>query len=718
VTSSEHWQASETSSALHDADYLLPIRIGQRIPGKQDRALSCSTAGSIHTAQGDDMAESKNILILGGGYGGVWAGKILEKRFRKDTNVQITLVDKKPFHTLMTELHEVAGWRTEPESIQVAFRKIFGARKIDVVLDDIISVDFKGKQAIGKSRTYQFDYIVIGAGGEPEFFNIPGVKENCFTLWSFDDAMRIRHHLEDTFAKAAEETDPAKRRRMLTFVVAGAGFTGIEMIGELLEYREAMCRKHFIDPSETRVINIEALPSILPILEEPLRVKAEHYLKKLGCEIMLNASIIGAEPGKVLCKDDKVIETDTFIWTCGVKGSSFAAGLDLTKGERGRGRLQVDAEMKSPDFPYAYVVGDNAFFLENGKPVPQIVEGAHQTAEVAAKNIIADIEGDSHRHQFKSNFHGFMVSLGGRYGVANAGGMKTSGFMAMAMKHMINLYYLFCIAGVNQMWEYAKHEFLDIRERRSFIGGFVAWKTRSYWLVLLRMWLGLVWFMEGLNKVGEGWLTWTAGSRSRWMFSSGVTQATLGTAVDAVADATAAATGAAETVAAVSAASGDWGTEAVAAATDAVTAASGEWVEGATQAFAKLWDLSKPIFSFTGPVSTWFRTTFMDGMFAFLPFELFQLMIVVVEIIIGLALFGGFFTWFAAVASIGLCVIFTLSGMFAWDQLWFVFAAILMMGGAGRAFGMDYWTVPLFKRWWNGTKLARRTHLYADDPSK
>ena len=109
---------------------------------------------------------------------------------------------------------------------------------------------------------------------------------------------------------------------------------------------------------------------------------------------------------------------------------------------------------------------------------------------------------------------------------------------------------------------------------------------------------------------------------------------------------------------------------------EAVAAASGEWVEGAaeavvegaTQVFGKYWDLSKPIFDFNGPVSTWFRTTFMDGMFAFLPFELFQLMIVGMEIVIGLALFGGFFTWFAAVASIGMCVIFTLSGMFAWED--------------------------------------------------
>ncbi|HOX92102.1 MAG TPA: hypothetical protein PLC54_04210, partial [Spirochaetales bacterium] len=96
------------------------------------------------------MADTKKILILGGGYGGVWAGKILEKRFRKDPSVQITLVDKRPFHTLMTELHEVAGWRTEPESIQVSFKKIFGARKIDCVVDEITSVDFKGKKATGK----------------------------------------------------------------------------------------------------------------------------------------------------------------------------------------------------------------------------------------------------------------------------------------------------------------------------------------------------------------------------------------------------------------------------------------------------------------------------------------------------------------------------------------------------------------------------------------
>ncbi|GAB1431403.1 NAD(P)/FAD-dependent oxidoreductase [Spirochaetota bacterium] len=668
------------------------------------------------------MSEVKRILIVGGGYGGVWAGKLLEKRYRKDKNVQITLVDKLPFHTLMTELHEVAGWRADPESVQVSFSKIFGAKNIEVVLDEIKSVDFAGKKAEGKVRSYDFDYIVVGAGAEPEYFNTPGVKENSFSLWSFDDAMKIRHHVEDMFARAAKETDAEKRKRLLTFVVAGAGFTGMEMIGELLEYRDVMCRKHFIDRADTRVVNIEALPSILPILEEPLRVKAERYLEKQGCEILLNAAIVGAEPGKVLLKDGTAVETETFIWTCGVRGSSFAAKLGLATGERSRGRIIVDAEMKSPDYPYAYVVGDNSFFIENGKPLPQIVEAAHQTAEVAAKNIIADISGGS-RHSFKSAFHGFMVSLGGRYGVANAGGIKTSGFFAMAMKHMINMWYLFNIAGFNQVWEYAKHEFLDMKNRRSFIGDFASYKVRGYWPLLLRMWLGIMWIMEGVNKISEGWLNWSLGTKSAWMFSWTTRQAGIPE------DAVSAATDVVETVAEAVSAASDAVTEAITeaitsasmtieAVSDSVSAATYVAGNGTRQAFTKIWDITKPIFDPYGPVPTWVRVNIMDNIFAKLPFQGFQTMIVAMEILIGLALFGGFFTWWAAVASIGMCFMFTLSGMFAWDQLWFVFAAILMMGGAGRSFGLDCWSVPFFKRWWNGTKFARKWHFYADDPSK
>ena len=181
------------------------------------------------TVQGetDIMVTAKRILIIGGGYGGVRAGKLLDKHFRRRDDIEITLVDKQPFHSLMTELHEVAGWRTDPDSVRVSFRKIFGARQVRTVVDLIERVDFAGRKAYSAQNRYPFDYIIIGSGAEPEFFGVPGVQENSLSLWSFDDALRLRNHLEYVFEKAAAEPDRDRRKRLLTFVVAGAGFTGI-----------------------------------------------------------------------------------------------------------------------------------------------------------------------------------------------------------------------------------------------------------------------------------------------------------------------------------------------------------------------------------------------------------------------------------------------------------------------------------------------------------
>jgi NADH dehydrogenase len=674
-----------------------------------------------------------NILIVGGGYGGIAAAKRLAKKYRHDGNVSLTLIDRHPFHTLMTELHEVAGHRVEPDSVRVPYAKIFGVSKAKVVLDTITAIDFANDQAKSATRTYPYDYLVLGSGAEPEFFGIPGIKENSFTLWSFDDAMKLRYHIDDIFEKAVAEQDRLKRQRMLTFVVAGAGFTGIEMAGELLEWRDTMCAKWLVARNEVRVTVVEALPKILPMLEEDLRDKVSWYMKQHGAELLVNTPIVGAEPGIVKLKDGSTLETDTFIWTAGVTGCSFAESLDLAKGPFGRtlenpgdgppkrnrkGRLLVTNEIRSVDYPNVFPVGDNLWFEENGKPLPQIVETAVQTGETAAHNIIAAIDGQEAK-QFKSNYHGFMVSVGGKYAVSNAMGIKLSGLFAMAMKHIVNLHYLIGVAGINQCWEYIKHEFLEMREGRSFVRGFGAYKTRGYWLLPLRLWLGLMWVFEGINKIGEGWLSWSQGSKSGWLFSPGVLQSGAGAV-------TATTAGAGDTAAGMVSAADDLFGEAVdlfgeAAAevatevADAVSAATGAAAEST---FNSVWDLSKSIFDPNGIVATWFRTTFMDNMAAYLPFQLFQLMIVLTEMGIGFAIMGGLFTWWAAAASIVMCIVFTLSGMFAWNQVWFIFAGFLLLGGAGRAFGLDCWVVPWFKKLWNGIRCARKRYLYLDGPSK
>lgn len=703
------------------------------------------------------MNETKNILIVGGGYGGIEAAKKLAKQYKKRADVSITLIDRHPFHTLMTELHEVAGHRVGPDSVRIPFTKIFGVSKVKVVLDTIETIDFKEQAAISATNRYPYDYLVIGAGAEPEFFGIPGIKENSFTLWSFDDAMKIRHHIEKTFEKAVAVQDPKKRQRMLTFVVAGAGFTGIELAGELLEWRDEMCKKWLVSPDEVKVIVVEALPNILPIMEEDLRAKVETYLKKHRVELRTNMPIVGAEPGIVKLKDGSTIETETFVWTAGVHGSHFAGMLDITKGRcnnrnceyikdngtcdfadcelkkqdrdlsRMKARILVNGEMRSVDYHNVFLVGDNIWFIENNKPLPQIVETAMQTADVAAHNIAADIDGTPTK-TFKSNYHGFMVSVGGKYAVSNAGGIKLSGFFAMAMKHLVNLHYFLGVAGINQCWEYLKNEFLNMEHHRNFVRGLGSYRTRGYWLFPLRLWLGLMWIMEGVNKIGEGWLAWSTGSKSTWMFSPGVQQA--GTAAAQALEA--AGTNGADAVAAASMETAETASAAVEAAEpalDAVAAASEQVLDAAgaavsagaeavAQSFGLIWDLSKPIFNPQGVVVTWFRTIFMDGIASYIPFQIFQLLVVVAEIAIGLALFGGLFTWLAAAASIGLCLVFTLSGMFAWNQVWFVFAGFLMLGGAGRAFGLDCWVVPLFKKWWNGTRFARRHYFYLDNPTR
>jgi NADH dehydrogenase len=680
------------------------------------------------------VSDTKKIVVLGGGYGGVHAVKTLYKAFKKDKSVEITLIDRNPYHTLMTELHEIAGHRTEPEAVQVSFKRIFGGKRINVISDEVQGIDFEDQVIKSRSYTYEYDYLVLATGGQPEFFGVPGIQENSFTLWSLEDAIRIREHVELMFREAAKEPNAEIRAEILNFVIAGAGFTGMELAGELLELRDVLCAKYHIDASEVKIVIVEAQDSILPILPEGPRKAAAKYLKKNNVEVHLNAAVKQGEPNKFTLSDGTVYNTRTFVWTCGIHGSEFTAKIPLTKGKVSndncsiaspegihgmagcsfddderyvvgeRGRILVTDQMRSVDFTNVYLCGDMIWYLNEEKVVPQIVETAIQSADVVAHNIIADMKGGE-KKSFKPNYHGFMVSIGGRYGVAHVMGISLYGFMAMAAKHMINVHYLFEIAGVNAVWGYLKEEFLQIKNRRSILGGHAAAKVPAYWTLPARLWLGFAWLVEGLNKIGEGWFRFSEGTKSGWMFSPGVTQAGV------------------EAADAASAASEEWveGGEAVAeavgeVAADAASAAS-EWVEPAVEA-VQGWaiNLEAPILAWDSGLVTWFREVFMDGLFALLPYQLFQIMIVGVEVAIGLALIGGLFTWPAAVASIGLVFVFILSGMFSWSQLWFIFLALVMMGGAGHVAGLDHWVMPWMKKQWNATSLAQRTHLYTDEP--
>lgn len=599
------------------------------------------------------MGDKKRIAILGAGYSGVQAAKLLNRKFNKNDGVEIILIDKKPYHTLMTELHEVAGARVEEDSVQINLKKIFRETKVKLVTDEINAIDFKKQRLSSEDNHYEYDYLIVGLGSEPAFFGVPGVQENGFTLWSMEDSIKIREHIESMFIKACNEKNFKLRSEMLTFVVAGAGFTGIETIGELVEWKKKLCNKYLVDEKCVRLMVVEALGKILPILNDELIAKAGRFLRRHGVEVLTNTPIIRVDKNSVTFKDSTEVPTRTLIWTCGVQGNSFAANLGLTLGKRGR--VQANKFMQSMDYSNVYVVGDNSYLEEDSKPIAQIVEIALQTAETAVNNIIADIKGGE-KKAFKSNTHGIMVSIGSRYCVAELMGVSMSGFFAMAMKHLVNLHYLWGVGGLNVIWSYIRHEFFDTKEKRTMLGGHIAAKVQTFWLVLLRVYVGVLWLTEGIKKVRDGWLN----PNNIFIISNSATSGA---------------------------------SQAAEAATSAGQAAAGV----------------TPLLSQPPAVYTWFMDTFV-AKFAFV----FQALVVIAEIGIGLALIAGLCTFLASLASIFLAVNFILSAMAGVEILWYIFAGIALMGGAGRAFGLDYYAMPWIKKWWNNTAFARKTYLFID----
>ena len=615
---------------------------------------------------------SNKILVLGAGYGGVHAAKKLAKKYKKNNDIEITLIDKNPYHTLMTELHEVAGGRVHPESVQVELCKIFGKSKVKVVTDLIEKVDTDNKKVKTTYGEYEYDYLIIGTGSEPAFFGVPGVKENGFTLWSFEDALRIRHHIEDMFSKASLERDAKKRKEMLTFVVAGSGFTGIEMAGELLEWKTRLAREYNVDESEVDLKVVEAMGTILNMLDRKQADKAEKYMVKHGMEILKNSPIVEVTEDTVKLKDGSEINTRTLIWTCGIQGNQEAKeyGLETARA----GRLQTNEFMQAVGKKDVFVVGDMAYFEEEkGKGTPQIVEAAEQTADTAVKNIIASIE-NKEMQKFKGNYHGFMVSIGGRYCVANLMGVKLSGFFAMVMKHLVNLYYLFGVNNVHAIYSYLQHEFFSMEDRRSIMRGHLSSKGNRLWLIPLRIYIGCLWLIESLKKLlGDStWeKMWDAGSIKEFFNSitigadSWIKAGNVKMPFEWLQDATSGASATTET------------------ATEFATPILKE-VPGW---YAAIMQIMMP----NPEVAVWF-----------------QRLVVLLEMGMGLCLIVGLFTFIFSAVSAGMVVNFILCAMAGWDILWYFFGSIALMSGAGRTFGLDYYIMPWITRladnFWHGKK--------------
>ncbi|MDQ8610320.1 NAD(P)/FAD-dependent oxidoreductase [Enterococcus sp. FR088] len=641
----------------------------------------------------------QNIVVVGAGYAGVSATKFLAKKFKKDTDVTITLIDRHSYHTMMTELHEVAGGRLEPEAIQYDLQRLFSRKKnVKLVTDTVTGIDKENKVVKTLAGSYPFDQLILGMGGEPNDFGTPGVKENGFTLWSFDDAVKIRHHIEATVAKAAIEPDAEVRKAMLTFVVCGSGFTGIEMVGELIDWKDRLAKDAKIDPDEITLMVVEAMPTILNMLSRNDAAKAERYLEKKNVQLLLNSPIVEVAADHIKLKDGSEVPTHTLIWTAGVKATSDAAdfGLEAARGSR----LVANEYMQAKGYEdkNIYIIGDLVYYEETpNTPTPQIVQAAEQTGHTAAANIVADIKGGE-KHAFKGNYQGFMVSIGAKWGVANLfDKIHLSGFLAIIMKHIVNLKYFFDIRSGYYMFQYIMHEIFHIKDDRSVARGHTSRYGNVLWSVPLRVFYGMVWLVESMKKIvgngdylkpstwfGDGsWFTDKVVFPFPWLQE----QVTTG-ASQATETATTAASGAAD------------------------AAASGG-ADAATQAahFGLSYAYGETPMQVFDHMPKWFESV-MKFMMPNQEVALFmQKFMTIVEVCIALALIAGLFTWLSSAATIGLTIAFCLSGMFYWVNIWFIFVAFALMNGSGRAVGLDRWVIPWIQRKlgkaWYGTPKAR-----------
>ncbi|MGI6777020.1 MAG: FAD-dependent oxidoreductase [Acetivibrionales bacterium] len=586
---------------------------------------------------------STKILILGAGYAGIETALTLYKKKKKSDNIEITLIDKNPYHTLLTELHEVAGNRIEENGITVPLRDIFRYTNVNLVRDEINNIDFGNNKLISDSSEYNYDYLVIAAGSHPNFHNIPGMEEHCFPLWSYNDAISIREHIEDCFIRASQETDYEKRKPLLTFIVGGGGFTGVEMVGELALWVKQLCKYYSINRNEVRIILVEALPEILNNLDDKSIKKANRYLtKKLGVEVLKNKPITKLTADFAELGDGTVIPTKTLIWTAGVKACNITDNICI---EKGNGcKIKVN-DYTQTQYNNVYAIGDISLFNAENRSLPALVESALQTGKAAAHNILAEIRGQE-KKLLKPKLHGVMVSIGSYFAVSNIMGKRLPRLLSIIMKYMVNIHYLFGIGGFELVARYLKHEFLYKKQNKTIVERHISVTTPSLWLVPVRIFLGYSWLMEGIAKLRDGWLTTP--------FLSGLP-------------------------------------------TDGNTSAS------VAETGEKVFQI---VFEYTPKWYAWIADTII------IPNALlFQVLIVLTEIGLGIAFITGTFTFLAAIVSLGMNINFLLSTGLYPENWWFIPASLAMLGGAGRAFGVDHYLIPYLMRQWRYFVRNRKLKL-------
>ena len=398
----------------------------------------------------DNGNEKIRVVILGSGFAGIEVLKRLQKKLKHNENVTITLVSRDNFLLFTPMLPEVSTGMIETRHIVTPTRLFINKARFYEA--NVESIDLDNKKlvithSIGRQfqptawdkHILEYEYLVIALGSETNFFGIADIKKNAFTMMSIDDAIILRNHILSMLEQASiEQHNRDLRKSLLTFVVVGGGFNGIETVGALNDFVRETIRNYYknIQMTDVRVVLVNAEDRILQQVDEHLGKWALQKLKSNGVEFIMNTQVKGATRTTAKLDNGSLINTHTIIWSTGVTPSKLI--VDLPCEHDRQHRIVANSYLEVPKYPGVYALGDCASIIDpnTGKPYPPTAQHAIRQGKVVANNIISSIKGkegkesNKNKKKFDYKTRGMMAEIGKRTGVATFFGFKVHGFVA------------------------------------------------------------------------------------------------------------------------------------------------------------------------------------------------------------------------------------------------------------------------------------------------
>jgi NADH dehydrogenase len=340
------------------------------------------------------------IVIIGGGFGGIYTAKNLSKLFGE--NAEITLINKSNYFVFTPLLHEVATGSLTPESVSESIREIFRGSQVIFIEDTVNEIDRANKIVRIRNKSLNYDYLVISSGAETNYFGISGAQENSFGLKNLNDAIKLRNHITSTLDKAHTQ----KNKDLLSFAIIGAGATGVELATELIEYTDNILNLYYkgsiFRKEDIKISIITNMPDIMNQFPAKMRAIAFSQLKKKGIEVILNTIVTKVESNLITFGDSKTLKANTIIWVAGVKPSlSEIKGIEIGPNNR----LEINEYLQLIKNPEIFALGDSA------GTYPMLAQIAVQQAKIVANNIYA-LTNKKELKKFTTETKGLLISLG------------------------------------------------------------------------------------------------------------------------------------------------------------------------------------------------------------------------------------------------------------------------------------------------------------------